>query len=413
MGTAGFFGGLLGGIGDELQVQRDRKQKLDLMGRQAELEHWGKLLEKPDAFVGGAGGPAYTDYLNRYFDVLGAMTGNKSARKHLQPAQDFIRAMADKVYAGREEQPSTPGPMLQPDPEAPAAVQNLLQFQLPDVPGIPARKGPWYTPEEQAARALKLKANEEMAMGQAKDLGEMPGFRARQDILSANAIKLEQARADGRTTILRGVPDPRPGANEWDYVDILQYGNGTQELGEGRRPAAIERAYQTAAFIATEEGIPMEQAWARVWAQPYQAGEQRSTLNAARIEDVPQIRRQREAAIANTGQGMTARQLTISDKVADDLADGVLAGVTGIDPKTPMNARLGMAIDNLGVWYKNDPLLSRPEVQAAVKARLLDRQARATPRPKAGLSLKGRVPGRGTAGAPAPAAPTAARNPYR
>lgn len=392
MGSIGSaFAGALGEIGSQLEKERERKRALDDYARQTELKAWSDLLARPDMVP-----EARTAFLGRYFDTLAAMTGNKAARKHLQPAQEFLTTVMGKVFPGGESRPEVPAQTLPGAGEPGSGVEKVTRIEIPPLPGIQERVGPFYSPEEMAGRESRFKAQQSAEEAAA----ELPFFRMKQDILNRNAIQLEEARQAGRSVIQRGVPDPRPGASEWDYVDIVQRGDGSQEISQGKRPPAIERAFQTASAVAAQRGIPMEQAWSQVWAQPFKAGEQQAAARDELLKSAPLRRQAAQQQIAASGQQMTERGMRISATRAKQLADVLISQVQA-PAGTPPEKRLEWAISNLDDprgFYAKHPELGKADVAQAVRAELVARQNKPVAGKKAGsLNLKNRTPG----GAPA------------
>jgi hypothetical protein len=333
-------GGLRGGVTRKMQLQR----ALEHERTNAELGTWLGLLKDESVLP-----EARPEILNRYFDTL-ATLGDKKTRKELQPAQDFLGAMMQKAYPGREAKPQEEGGIHSGQGEPGSVIEQATRFQLPPIPEQPARLGPFQTPMELAQQKGDMQAGVAEQEEAARQRIRAPYEAAEREAEHVNRIAEIHATAEGRTIRGRPMQDPADDSNPWDWVEPQYHGDGTTTYVPAEAPAYINQKLFAAKALAKQNaGMSLNEAWDAVNIQSYDTGEQlqagrdrvaeQSTERLSIAEQSLQLRKQAASVRQRISQGIMtpgeARQrINNVASIATRRMGDVLDPINKKDPKT-------------------------------------------------------------------------------
>src|SRR6185312_376836 len=254
------------------QIIQERHQK-DQMESAAKLDAYRSVISSPDSTPEGKqyaldqllqtakiGGKDRGPVAQMFGHLLGI---GHNKQQPGQPGQQPQQAQPPAPAQGPSDAP-TPGggPIVQRNqPAQPAAPQQQQQPQQPAVAPMPTRF--FKTSKEIQDEALDYEQKRQGILLQQKQQLQKEAEDARQKLELAK----ERAAINARKTVLRDIPKTAkdPSANPWDYVTVEHYGDGTESVMPGKRPAFVEKSYQEAqSYAASHPDTSIRQAWDKI-----------------------------------------------------------------------------------------------------------------------------------------------------
>jgi hypothetical protein len=207
-GSAGFFGGLLNGIGQGMQVRAERKQALKNAAMQASLKQLSGLADDPSFSQDPAAREditsAYLHAIQVYSGqdtrpkaggVAGALGKRQGAKEDpIAGVQEAIHGILNKVYG---EAPPTQARTME-SPESPIPGAPPTKTELPSLSGAGTGHGALLTPDQQDQRQAKIEERKAQIEAQREAAKKKADFQAN-ETENQNKIEAVQKQVDART----------------------------------------------------------------------------------------------------------------------------------------------------------------------------------------------------------------------